>query len=235
MGYLKDIYDILKDEPEARDWVIGTLGRLWNGRPVGPDGQEPTHVEAINAEREFANGLRQKDVVQRFKDRLSILGFVLLRSRSVVDLKERGLVLRRFYLESGSLYFPPSNRTVWLARRTSGRFEFVGLADNHSSTALPYEFYYVEDRTVPKENLVNTLDGVAEDHKGAESQDLFKALGLKTPPPKYRGVLKDLDKNSFTLKSAPQGTELPLIWKNADEVRNTIADDLLHVLDWTGY
>ena len=109
MGLLKDAWDILKDEPKVREWLSDNAVDAYHylkPKVLAVFRGEANRSEAIRRSSTIFDAIVQPEFSNSFSSRLTFLEFLFVNIVNAVDSKERGFVLRNFYIPNKMVYFP---------------------------------------------------------------------------------------------------------------------------------
>lgn len=171
MSLLKDMWDILKSDPDSRRWVKRNAKRVYDVLTR----RAPSVKEVLGQQRLFIEQLvDNQGFPEAFSSRRAYLEFVLcLIVRSVVA-KERGVLISDLYLNNIIIYFPRPAEVVNLKKLDdSSGFLYPPIM----GIKREYSFYKVTgdyELTKILPTLRKDLDAVSVSARAKSEEDIFR-------------------------------------------------------------
>lgn len=244
MGLLKDMWDILKEEREVRNWLKVTAKEAYDVLKRASIHEKKTKSSQKMQTRQstIVQLLKQPEFPKRFLNRLSYFEFLLCQIVGCVESSERGLLIRDFYLDKHILYFPMSYENKVFERTCMVSYSYSGFITQFYEIGEPdyYKFYIIDgnyDRNKYFGRIRKTLDRVVRNRRKVSEFEAFKTeldnLQLYLVP--IAALYHFLEKQSFAfgqdltdLKKAKYILSL----KDPGTTRERIYEDLIYLLNF---
>lgn len=192
MGFVKDLWDILKDEPEARDWIKNNARnsfeylkkKLFKKDSSLPLGEKIRRLKTITSE------LDNDGYPLSFRNRLTFLEFLLAQILVSTQACERGVLFSNFYNVKQLLYFPsPAGETRLV--RNEDEYESNSQFEYESGT---YKFYGISGTDTNKfVELQKILDSVVKERRFKPEKELFEERMIQKEKELGRFSIEGLD------------------------------------------
>jgi hypothetical protein len=240
MGFMKEAWDILKENPEALEMVKQNAAALYNQlKPRFLAGWFPKsatlfeRIEAVEGICDFL--LTEPQFPNKFRDRMDYFEFLLRTIMETVEAKERGILLENFYLKDEILYFPRAYQHIKSKAIRAGKNRFFGWNSYYTFYSLK-----VYKRETLFGEFQNQLDMIVKTGGGAREDEEFKRY-IKSQDINLSVLLQGLwfypDNGSYQFadsyaSSGHRENRPTLTFSNASDARNKIARDLKYVLSF---
>ena len=245
MGLLKDMWDILKDEPEVRNWIKTNAKEAYHIlKPyIGREKKHKSLREMQNQQTMIIPVIKEPEFPKKFSNRLSLLEFLLCQVVRSVESKERGMLIQDFYLDKHILYFPMSSYERKTFKRTFiFSYSYSGFITKVYKSATPdyYKFYVIDgnyDRNKEFPKIKEILDKVVRrERQVSELEDFKKELdNLQLSLDPITGLYFFLRQQSFAFgydRIHLEGAKYFLSFEDPNTTRKRIYEDLIYLLNF---
>ncbi len=238
MGLLKDIYDIIRQEPGARKWCERQATASWKILSPKFFPKKLTPEDRLTQLQAIIDGLNSPEFPRHFHDKIFLyLELLLAQIGTAIELKERGVIISQFYVPEYIFYFPPT-RAPFQLRRTDDEYDRTCTLTKGESEE--YTFYGIRNpRREDIADLKKELDHVVRNRGGKPEEEAFlKLLKAKEMPVETFGLIAEKKRNnSFgffrdTNALIYNRETLWLIWEETGQTREAIAADLKELLEF---
>lgn len=238
MCIVKDLYDILKEEPEVRDWIKKNAKKLlWSlwGRFTR---REPTINDVLAEIKTCIDQLPNDAFTGKFRNHFSFLEFLFTMTVRLLGAKERGVLISDFYAPNRIIYFPLSTDNKKFERHETGVSSYSGFVLRVTPMRRYYYYFYAITGNYGKQDfpkLREMLDDVVRTRKGEPEQKIFeqklKEIGLGLQRLEILNFNKSKGVYSF-LEMFNSKDEIILESKDPSRTRQAIAQDLTYLYDY---
>jgi hypothetical protein len=234
MGLLKDIYDIILENPNARSALGKGLESILKGAGFLPQ-KKPTIREQLDNQQELIKKLSDDDFPNSFPSRLDYLTILLAAIVYTTQLKNRGCFIKTFYSDKLNLYFPcpPSDPKIGKETSPTGASRYFLLGNLFSKKTF-YEFYAFErnSETPDPDQMREVLEGIAQAGEGGESEKFRNSIEHFYAKAFVIAGIEQLpgDQGFRFISPSPYKERLGLSFARSKEVRSSIAAELEELL-----
>ena len=233
MGLLKDIWDILKSEPEVKKTIQDQLLKFLNPRVFA---KKPTLEERKQNFKLLILKLTEPNFSEKFEEKLDFYGALLAMIVETAYIKEKGCLIRNFYSENLLYYFPSPNSEPTLRKGETTdekeKVRFIELEDKRK-----YIFYALKSDNLDYKSLNSKLEKIVR-RSGNETKEFLEEL--KKDNVKVIELSAILKFNNhpgykfFTgIFSEKENEEIKLIFENPELTKKLIAEDLNELIEFS--
>lgn len=237
MGLWKDIYGILKTQPEVQKMFEEAMLSFMKG---GLFKRKPTRQERITHLKQFIPQVAHDDFSKRFTDLLHFFGVLLATIAESTYASNRGCIVSKLFLPDYVVYFPVISEELSLRK-------FISKKKKEAIRALVrkdrnyYAFYAVKPKNNKPTNLQQLrekLTTIAHENplKGEEStfvdwlnENDYETISLG-------GISQHPNTQAFRfvpIENISDSDKVALFLDFTDQsIKKSIANDLLEILDF---
>jgi hypothetical protein len=242
VGIYKDIFDILKENPEVWKATAKTtrkaLSETWLWLFPKRRSLETQEMDL----RTIVTQLTEKDFVGRFPDHLDYFGVLLATTAQIAYIKRHGVLVGDFYYPQGVLYFPVSSGELSLINDAQpvGGAPVRKLKVQDGNDDGRYTFYVLlpeEKKPLPSfEDMCAWLDNLVKQQPPQGEEQAFTAR-LRTEGVwlfRLDGIAKRQQPLRLEFTPAQMGiVDLGLSFTHGEQTRVAIKRDLERVLQFS--
>lgn len=238
MGLWKDIYDILKTQPEVQKMVEEAMLSFMKGKLFKK--AAPTRQERITHLKQFIPQVVHDDFSKKFTDLLHFFGVLLATIVESTYASTRGCIVSKLFLPDYVVYFPviseelslrkliaKSNKAAMraLVRKDGNYYAFYAVKPKNNK---PTNLQQLREKltTIARENPINGEESTFVDWLNENDYETISLGGIGQHPntQAFRFV---------PTENIPRSDKGALFLDFTDQsIKKSIANDLLEILDF---
>lgn len=233
MGWLKDVYDIINNEPEAKAAMQKQLLKFMKGSSA----KNSTIDDQIEKQKLLISSITESGYSNKFTELIDYFGVLLATIVGTTYLKHRGCTIRNFYCSEYHLYFPsPAEEPNMLKGNLKKHNEKArGLRIGVSGDVYTFYAFKSGGAKINLEIMNKQLTDIVRKSQASETELFLKVLkDMECPVIALQGIAQKAGEQRFWFvpESSYKESQMFLSFENPENIKQWLAEDLQKILDF---